>query len=133
MEYDIKITNKGHKMFEQKITGHIVIYNHCRIDNTPVDLLEVCNEEGVKCYITSDNIDMQHYKSQWLPQLEKELGCKVGDNVKLVMHKSFGGYFKPGFDLCKPHVITEIRETGAVEFDDGKAYMVKPKMQLVEK
>ena len=80
----------------------------------------------------ADQVDVEYYDMQLADAIAEKLGANVGDTVII---KSLGdsGSHSGFWDHRGEHVISRILPDGFVEFDNGTASLLNPKVEKVEK
>lgn len=126
--FNIKVTDLKSKFYGQILKGSCFYYD---IEHTGgSDSLYVAEtKDGKRIKLLSSQIDEEYYHKQELEKATEELGANVGDKVKILEGGS--GSYAPEWRTEGVHIITDIDFTGHVAFDNGKAIIFRPKVQLI--
>lgn len=126
--FNIKVTDAKSKYFGQTLKGGVFYYDIKHTGDSD-DLYIATTEDGDKIQLLSSQIDEEYYHKQELDEVIKEIGANIGDKVEII--ETGSGSYSRGWQKEGIHEITNIDFTGHVTFDNGKAEIFRPKVQII--
>jgi len=126
-DYTLLITDTEHEFYNKRLQGFCAYYDIYHTGSGP-DLYYAKTPQGNEIKLLTDQIDINDYNSQKLTKEINRLGANVGDIV--IITRLGSGSSSSGFDLDKPHIISEIAPNGHIIFDKGKASGFQPDVYI---
>ena len=130
----VRIIDRNDKHCGQVFDGYLFYHDilHGKTVDDKIQDIYVVNIDGEDVQYRTNQIDEDYYEKQEIAKwVEYMGGADVGDEVRIL--KSTAGSFSRGFFDKDTHIITEIRSSGNVVFDNGAAVLFHPPVEIVKK
>lgn len=131
----VRITDPKDRYYGQEFDGYLFYHDilHGGTIDGKIQDVYILNINGEEVEYRTWQIDTDYYEKQEIAKwVEYMGGADVGDEVR-ILEFTAGSFSCGKFSKDDTHIITEIRSSGNVVFDNGAAVLFHPPVEIVKK